>query len=603
MIRKLLHHKEFTYSITSAAMVMMFAIFATKITGFIRQALYSQKFFGEGGLDIFLAANLIPEVIFNIIVLGSINAVLVPIMIKAITKEGNVRASYIFSSILNAGIIILVVVSVLMIIFTRSFINLAETLRIINVDNKFGPAQIEQIITMMRLLLLSPVLLGLGSIVSSVLYIKRHFLVTQLAPLVYNLSGILALFVFVPFFGLYGLAIGVILGSILFLLIQIPVFKTTEIVYHLKAFDLKNRYTRDAGSLMAPRLIGLSGEQMVFIVNTLIAFIYPYGALSAFRNAMILRDFPISLFGNSMAQAAFPTLSSAASDEDFTNFRKYFVKTFQQIVFLVLPCVAFIFVMKLPIVRLAFGLGSGLKGGLVQWNDTSLTALVLFSMAFSIIWLSLIGLLSRSFYSLSNTLTPVIVSVVCVISEIFLSIGLSNMFSYLPDTEFWSIFEVLKTHPLGDLLTTANLKGPAAVAGIAWASGIVAMIQVLVLTFILNRRLKLIKKSFVIALGKKSLSSLFLGISAYLTLQILEKLVDTRQAINLFLLLISSFIVGGSFYIFSEYVLKDEEFDLILKIFARLKGILMRNKKIIDNIYKSFAISQQKSRGGGPEGI
>lgn len=588
MLKKLLHHKEFTYSITAAAMVMMFALTATKITGFIRQALYSQKFYGAD-LDIFYAANLLPEVIFNIIVFGSINAVLIPVMTKAIAKEGNQKASYIFSSIVNAGLIILVVISIIIMLFTRNIVELGQSFQIID-PAKFSQAQVEQIITMMRLLLISPVLFGIGSIISSILYIKRHFLVTQLAPLVYNLSGILALFVFAPFWGIYGLAVGVVLGSFLFLMIQIPVFKTTEIKYHANAFDLKNRYTRNAGTLMAPRLFGLAGDQMVLVVQTIIALVYPYGALSAFRNALILRDVPISIFGNTLAQAAFPTLSASATDEDMTSFKKYFLRTFQQIVFLTLPFMVFILVLKLPIVRLAFGIGNGL----VKWDATTLTAFILFFMTFAILSLSLVGLITRAFYSLSNTITPLIVSIFCVIIEIFLAITLSNIFSYIPDTHITGIFDVLKNYPLSEIAFKASPSGPAAVGGIALATAIASTIQVIVLLILLSRKIRLFKKDFFLPLGKKIISTFLLGISSYLTLRVLENLVNTNQVINVFLVLAASTIVGFGVYIYSEYTLKDDEFDLILKFYRRLKGVIMRNKKILDQVSKSFAISQQK---------
>ncbi|MEI7603934.1 MAG: lipid II flippase MurJ [bacterium] len=588
MIKKLIQNKAFSYSITSAALVMMIAILGVKVTGFLRQALYSQSFGSQ--LDVFYAANLIPEVIFNIIALGSINAVLIPVMTKAIAKEGNVKASHIFSSIINVGILVLTISSILMAIFTPALVDYAQQLKLIA---KFNGVQLDQLVIMMRLLLISPAILGMSSVISAMLHIKRHFLITQLSPLVYNLSGIFALFTFVPFFGIYGLAYGVILGSVLHLVIQIPSFKSININYSFKAFDLKNKYTKDTGRLMAPRLFSLAGEQIVFIVQTIIALFFPLGAaLYTFRNAMLIRDIPISLFGVTLAQAAFPTLSAAATDNDITNFKKYFIRTFQQIVFFVAPFTAFILVLRLPIARMAFGVGDGQ----VSWDDTKVTAMIIFFMALGILWMALVNLMVRAFYSLSNTIIPVVVSLVCVTIEIVLSLGFANMFSYLSDTELSHFFNIFKDHNLWELLTSPNINGKGAIIGVALASAIGSFIQIVILSYFLSKKIRVFKKDFFIALGKKLASAILLGISAYITMLVTERFLPTNKTFNVLIVLCASFIVSFSVYLFSEFLLSDDEFSLIRKMYKKIKGVIMRNRKILNQVYKSFIISQEKKQ-------
>jgi len=591
MLNKLIRNKTFTYSITSAALVMMFAIVGVKVTGLARQLLYSQTFGDK--LDIFYAANLIPETIFNIIALGSINAVLIPVLTKAISKEGNVKASYIFSSILNIGIFLLVVASLIIIFFAPNIVSFTQEVGVIK---RFTPDQVQELINMMRLLLVSPVLLGISSVLSAVLHIKRHFLITQLAPLVYNLAGILALFTFVPLMkgSIYGLAYGVILGSLLHLIIQIPSFLNTGIKYHPEAMDYKNKYTKDTGKLMAPRLFSLAGEQIVIIVQTLIALIYPIGSLFTFRNAMLIRDIPISLFGLTLAQAAFPTLSASATEEDITSFKKYFTRTFQQIVFFVLPLTIFIIVMRFPIARLAFATGSET----VTWDQTRITALIIFFMSLGIVWMSLTGLLVRAFYSLSSNLTPVLVSVLTVFLEIFLSIVFSNMFSYLPDTNLGHVLTIFQDHSLGELLTTSNINGHGAIVGVALATSIVSFFEFIILTWLLSRKIRLGQRNFIMGLVKKFVSSVLLGIGAYVMMQFGERFLPTSKVVNVMLVLGGAFTVGYSIFIVSEYLLNDEEFGLISKIYSKIKGLILRNKRILNQVYKSFIISQEKKSDG-----
>ena len=589
MLKKLLQNKTFSYSITSAAIVMMIAILGTKVTGFLRQALYAQKFFGSS-LDLFYAANLLPEVIFNIIALGSINSVIIPVMSKAIAREGNEKASHVFSSILNIGIIVLTLASIIMIVFTQNIVDFAQSTGIIS---KFTLYERDLLVNMIRLLFISPLLLGISAIISAMLHIKRHFFITQLSPLVYNLSGIFGLYVFAPFWGIYGLAYGVILGSLLHLLIQIPSFRTIDIKYYPKSLEINSKYTKNVGKLFAPRVVGLAGDQLVLIVQTLLSLIYPSGALSAFRSALTIRDIPISLFGTTFSQAAFPTLSASAANEDYTSFKKYFIKTFQEIVFLALPSAFFIFIMRFTIARLAFAVGDGL----VTWDATKLIALIMFFMAIAIPTLSIVNLLVRAFYSLSNTIVPVVVSLISIVIEIVLSIGFSNMFSYFPDTNVTNIFKVLHDYPLVKLLTTSNVGGQGAMAGIALASAVGSLVQVVILCIVLSRRIRLFKKDFFLSLAKKLLSSILLGVSTYLTFQFVGKILNTEKTFNVFLVLVASFLVGSSIYIYSEYLLKDDDFSLIIKVYRKIKGVIMHNTKVINQFYKSFIISQENNNG------
>src|SRR5207237_792479 len=159
----------------------------------------------------------------------------------------------------------------------------------------------------------------------------------------------------------------------------------------------------------------------------------------------------------------------------------YFSRTFQQIIFLTLPFAVFMMVLRLPIVRLAFTI----VPGVITWDATKLMALTLFFLTLSVLTVSLTSLLVRAFYSLSNTITPLIVSLFGVFVEVILSIGFSNLFSHLPpDTGITNILVVFSQMNIVDLFQTTNIHGEGAVAGIALATAVGSFIQVVILSFL-----------------------------------------------------------------------------------------------------------------------
>jgi len=240
----------------------------------------------------------------------------------------------------------------------------------------------------------------------------KRFIITSLAPIVYNVGIIFGAIFFVPWLGIYGLAWGVVLGALMHLLVQLP--SSFSLGFRPQwIFDLKNRGLRLMGTLMVPRFLGLALNQMNLLIVTVIGSTLQSGSLAIFNFANNLQSLPLGLFAISYAIAAFPTLSEYADDK--MRFINSFSLTFRQIMFFIIPSSALLIILRAQVVRVTLGSGN------FSWRDTRLTFDALAFFVLSLFAQSLIPLISRAFYALKDSMTPFYVGFVSTGLNIFLS--------------------------------------------------------------------------------------------------------------------------------------------------------------------------------------
>ena len=284
-------------------------------------------------------------------------------------------------------------------------------------------------VVLTRIMFLSPLFLGMSSILSGVLQYFRRFFIYSLAPILYNLGIIFGIVFLVPRMGLVGLAWGVVGGAFLHFMIQLP--SAIYSGFRFKGILSFHQGIRQIIKLTIPRTIGLAGSQINYVVITAIASGLAVGSIAIFNLANNLQYVPIGIIGISFAMAVFPRLADSSAEENKENFSKDFSSVFSQILYLVLPITAIFFILRAQIIRLILGTGQ------FGWADTRLTAAALGIFAFSVFAQSLIPLISRAFYSLNDTKTPVSISLVSIGLNIALSFGLvwilnnNNLFSDL----------------------------------------------------------------------------------------------------------------------------------------------------------------------------
>ncbi|KKQ55184.1 MAG: Integral membrane protein MviN [Parcubacteria group bacterium GW2011_GWA2_38_13] len=391
-------------NISSAAVIIGSATLAAKILGILRDRVLAGEFGASKTLDIYYASFRIPDLVYNLLVLGTISAGFIPVFSDYIKKDIK-EAWKLANTILTILFVALSAVLLVLMIFTEPIMKLLAP--------GFAPADMALTTKITRIMFLSPLLLGLSGIFSSVLQTYKRFFITSLAPIVYNVGIIFGAIFLVPRFGINGLAWGVVLGACLHLFIQIP--SMISLGYSPRwIFDLKNAGMATMVKLMIPRFLGLALNQLNLVIVTIIGSTLASGSLAIFNFANNLQSFPLGLFAISYAVAAFPTLSEYADDKK--KFIASFSLTLRQILFFIIPSSAILIILRAQVVRVALGSGS------FDWNDTRLTFDTLAFFVLSLFAQSLIPLISRALYALKDSMTPFYVGFVSTGLNIFLSL-------------------------------------------------------------------------------------------------------------------------------------------------------------------------------------
>lgn len=477
MIKRIFSSQSKT--ITGAAVILAAASFISRLIGIIRDRIFAHQFGAGDALDIYYSAFRIPDLVYNLIIVGALSAGFIPVFMKLLTKDKD-EAWKTTNSIINILGLILIIICGILFIFTPQIMKF--------IVPGFDPEKLKLTITLTRIMYLSPILLGISGIISSVLQSFKNFLVYAFTPIMYNLGIIIGAIFFTPIWGINGLAYGVILGALLHLIIQIP-----SLIHHgfryKTLFLWKNKYVREIGKLMIPRTLGLATSQINLIVITILASTLTAGSIAVFNLANNLQYFPIGIIGISFAIAAFPTLAKLTAEDKKQDFINSLSGTIRQILFFIIPLTIIFLLLRAQIVRVVLGSGQ------FDWNDTILTANTLAFFSLSLFAQCLIPLLARAFYALHDTWTPFFIS----LGSAVLNIGLSIYFK--------------------------NLYG---VEGLALAFSISMIIQLALLWLILRKRLGTLNES-------KAVSSLYkISVAAIIMTVLIQFLKDpVSQFVNM----------------------------------------------------------------------
>ncbi len=499
MIKKIINLRSKT--ITFSAALVAFSVGVSAILGLLRDRLLV-TYFPVSELDIYFAAFRIPDFIYGILITGGIVAVFLPVFSE--TFEKNKKEGWrLANNILNVLLIFLLLFCSILFVFAPQIIQL--------IVPGFSAEYIEKTVLLTRIMLVSPIILGISGLFSGVLQYFDRFLAYSLSPIFYNIGIILGIIFLVPSFGLTGLAYGVILGSILHLIIQIPPAIFSGFSYR-PVLDLRQKELHKIFYLMIPRVIGQASMKINIIVITALASLLTAGSVSIFNLAEHLQSFPVRIIGVAFAVAAFPAFSRAIALKNKELFLSSFSKVICQVLFFIIPASVLIFLLRAHIVRLVLGVeGFG-------WQETQLTAASLGIFSFSFFAAALIHILVRAFFSFQDTKTPVIVSLIAMGINIILSVffvwilGFNNIFR-----DF--LASILKIEAIANIEVIAF---PLAIL-------ISAIIHFILLTYFLRRKLGKFKGEKIIMCFKNTLvSSFIMGLAVYLTLVVAGTAVELK---------------------------------------------------------------------------
>ena len=553
-------------TITFAAFLLALSALISRILGLIRDRLLAGHFGAGQELDIYFAAFRIPDFIYGILIVGGITAAFLPVFsehfqssssppaksagrdrVKKENKEWSQQALEFVNNVLNCFFILLVLICGISAIFTPLIIKF--------IVPGFSPENTALTIKLTRIMFLSPIFFGLSSIFSGVLHYFNRFFAYALAPILYNLGIIFGILFLVPIFGMFGLVYGVILGAFLHLLIQVPAALNTGFRYK-PVFNFFSPGIGKIFKLMIPRTIGTAAYQVNLIVITAIASTLTAGSIAIFNFSNNLYYFPIGLIGVSFAVSSFPVFSKFWADRQKDKFLESFSSSFRQILFFVIPISLLIFLLRVQIVRLILGTGQ------FGWLETRLTAACLGIFCLGILAGSLNPLLSRAFFALQNTKTPVAIGVVSMAVNVMLC------FLFIYFLSFSNIFQNF----LENLLKLQGIKN-IQIIGLPLALSLAALLQTFLLLIFLYRKIGDFRiKEILQSLGRILSAGILMITAVYFIRQIIGEFVDMQTFFGVFCQAVLAGLAGIFIYFLIALFLKSPEIKTIKFSFFKQFG-------------------------------
>lgn len=385
---------------------------AGQLLGFLRTKLVNGNFpaTGPNSTDAYFAAFNIPDFFFFTLAAGVLGVAFIPVLSDRLHKGERKAVWELTSSLLNLLALVMIGVALIIIIFAEPLIHHV-------VAPNLGPAQLHNAVVIMRFLALNPLLFTLSGILTSVQQTLGRFFFYALAPLFYNLSIIVSIFVFKNNIGLVGLGIGALFGALAQLLIVAIGLINTHFQWHFK-INLRSKDLRLVLRQLPPRSLDQGMDQLESIVETRFASGLGSGAVTYYNNAFILQTAPILLIGTAVSTAVFPRLALRLSQGRPDLFRRDFLRTLRGMLWIIMPVIVVCYFARGYLARLIFS------------NDAPQIATIFGFLTVAILFRTLYAIISRWFYAQKDTKTPLFVSVFTIGLNIILAYVLSRPSSY-----------------------------------------------------------------------------------------------------------------------------------------------------------------------------
>jgi putative peptidoglycan lipid II flippase len=366
---------------------------ASQILALLRDRLFAHQFGASEALDVYYAAFKVPDLVFALIA----SLVSAYVLIPRIAGYSHDEAKRLISETASFLIIVGGIASLLLAFFAPTFL-----FRLFpSFEHSVHAAEF---VWLARLLLIQPIILGLSSIALSVTQVHRRFFLFALSPVLYNLGIIGGTLFLYPRYGLIGIGVGVVVGALLHLLIQVPTLIEAGLFPRLVLPSPARMWSVMKDSV--PRSLALGMGSFVMLALTALAARLGEGSVSVLTLAGNLEAVPLALIGASYATAAFPALAEHAGNRDGKAFVATLTAAGRHLIFWSAVVAVLTIVLRAHIVRAILGSGA------FDWDATRLTSAVLGILVIGLIAQGIILLASRAFYAAHRSWNPLIIQIV-----------------------------------------------------------------------------------------------------------------------------------------------------------------------------------------------
>ena len=514
--------------VIGAVLLLGISFLGSRLLGVARTSVIAEQFGTSVELDAFWVAMRLPDLVFQLLAGATLASAFIPVYARVLQHAGE-RSAWRLASIVLNWVLIGTVALAAAVFFAAEWIvpALAPGL---GEDSGVQDAIMEDAVFLTRVLLLSPILFAISGMLTGILHARRHFVLPAISPMLYNLAIILGALLLPEQFGVEALVIGVVAGSGLHLMIQLPALSTAlrrsggGLGLHLQLGD---RGAREVLRLMAPRTLGLAAAQINLIVLTFFGSLVGDSSISALNFAWLLLMFPVGLFGISLATAVFPSLAERAAAAGPSAVNEMVSQTLRFTLFLAVPASVGMLLLRDSIVTTL------LEHGAFDAAASELVANALLFYSIGVFAHAAIEIVSRGFYVLGDTRTPV-------------ALAISSM--------------------LLNIILCAVLVGPLELRGLALALSVSAIAEFVLLALLLNHRLRsqLLNRQLWWSTLKTLVATVIMGQLVWL---LIEVLVGLEIASDSWITLILCVVGGAVVYFALSLIMRSEEAEaLILRV-------------------------------------
>ncbi len=401
------------FSIMEAMALLITAYLASRGLGLVRQTLFNGLFGTGPEATAYLAAVRVPDTLFDLVISGALSTALIPVFVSYRRNQGEQPMWRLACLVLNYLLVILAVVVVI-----GEFIAPAFVTHLLVPG--YAAAEQAKVISLTRIMLLQPLILGIGTVATAILSSRRQFLLPALAIAVYNLGiiGGLLVSLIVPGVGIYGPTFGVLAAAALQVLV-LGFGLVREGASYSFTWDIRDSGLWEALRMLGPNALSVTIASFAVVLDTAFISYYPdRNSLAAQHNAHLLFSLPVTLVGLVIAQAALPYMSLQAAKARYFRLRQTVLVVVGGSVLLSVPCALFLYLLGRPMIRILF------QHGAFTHHATALTTLALIGYAVGLPGQVAGQLLAKSLYSLKDTFTPLCTNILMLAARV----GLTLMF-------------------------------------------------------------------------------------------------------------------------------------------------------------------------------
>jgi putative peptidoglycan lipid II flippase len=446
----------------------------SRLMGFVRDILFA-RFFGTNMFaQAFVVAFRLPNMLRDMVGEGATNAAIVPILTEYRHTRTQEEYWEVARVILNLMLTVLIVLSVAGVIFAPLLV------KVIAPGFMRSPEKFATTVLLTRMVFPYILLLGMVAYSKGVLNSFHYFTTPAFAPVVLNFTMILALLILCPIIGIKGLIIGVLIGGIFEVLIQIPQLRARGFRFD-RSFRLVHPIARRIGKLLLPRALGTAVYQLSVLIDTVLAslaWIVGAGGVAALYYAHRLIHLPLAVFGISLATAALPKMSKEAASNDMAGLKDTVSFSLMAVFTVMIPAAVGLMILAKPIIRILF------QRGEFTAYSTAITSSALFFYTFGLFAYAGIKILVNAYYSMGDTRTPVKTAAISLTVNLVLNLilmwplkigGLALATSIAAITNFVMLY-VMLTKRIGDIGTAGILSSFGRICAAAAVMGVVTYV-------------------------------------------------------------------------------------------------------------------------------